>query len=110
LEVWKRSIELTKLVYQTTKEFPKEELYGITNQLRRSSVSIASNIAEGAARNSKNEFKQFLYFALGSLSELETQLIICKEINYITSEIFYKLENLFVEIRKMLLGLIKSVK
>lgn len=105
LEVQKKSIELTKNVYLVTKNFPKEEIYGLINQIRRASVSIPSNIAEGASRQSNKEFIQFLYIALGSLAELETQLIISKEIGYI-NKIEFDLE----EIRKMILGLIKFLK
>lgn len=78
MDVWKESIELARLVYLITSKFPKEELYGITQQIRRSAVSISSNIAEGAARNSKKEFIQFLYISLGSLAELDTTIIIRK--------------------------------
>ena len=74
LDVWNKSIDLVEDIYKLTKEFPKEELYGLTNQLRRASVSISSNIAEGAARNSNKEFIQFLYIAKGSLSETKSQL------------------------------------
>lgn len=105
LDIWSISIELVKDIYRLTQAFPREELYGLTSQIRRSAISIPSNIAEGAARNSKKEFIQFLYVALGSSSELETQLIIAKELGYGTSEeIFSKLER----IKQMLLGLIKS--
>ena len=72
LEVWKKSMDLVSNIYKITESFPNKELYGLTNQIRRAAVSIPSNIAEGAARNSKKEFIQFLYIALGSLSELET--------------------------------------
>lgn len=80
LEVWKRSVELVKTIYEITKSFPKEELYGLTNQMRRSAISIPSNIAEGAARNHNKEFIQFLYITLGSIAELETQIIISKKL------------------------------
>jgi four helix bundle protein len=73
LEVWKNSIKLVTTIYTVTKSYPKEELFGLTNQMRRSAVSIPSNIAEGAARNSKKEFIQFLHIARGNLAELETQ-------------------------------------
>jgi four helix bundle protein len=106
LDVWKESIELTKKIYNITKNFPKEELYGLTNQIRRASVSIPSNIAEGSARSSDKEFIQFLYISLGSLSELETQLIISKEIGY-NEHIF---EEELEKIKKMTLGLIKYLK
>lgn len=82
LDVWKNSISLVKEIYIVSKLFPKDELYGLTNQIRRSAVSVASNIAEGAARNYEKEFIRFLYIAKGSLSELETQIIIAKELEY----------------------------
>jgi len=107
LEVWKESILLVKEIYKISYSFPKDEIYGLTLQIRRSAISIPSNIAEGAARNSKKEFIQFLYIALGSVSELETQLIIAKELNYLeNSSIFDNLER----IKYQLLGLIKYLK
>jgi four helix bundle protein len=107
LDVWKDGIELVKLIYNLTSSFPKEEMYGLTSQIRRSGVSIPSNIAEGAARKSKKEFVQFLYIALGSIAELETQLIISKELGYIHDlKIFDDLERL----KAKLLGLIRYVK
>ncbi|MBS3944267.1 MAG: four helix bundle protein [Melioribacter sp.] len=110
LEVWKQSIEFVKDIYERTKSFPKEELFGITNQIRRSAVSIPSNIAEGAARNHKGEFKQFLYISLGSLSELETQLIITREIKYLDDNQFVLLNEKLETVRKLLIGLIKFLK
>lgn len=107
LDVWKKAIKLVKEIYLKTSSFPKEEIYGITNQLRRSAVSIPSNIAEGAARQSNKEFIQFLYISLGSTAELETQLIIAQELNFMVSEDL--LESLS-EIRRMLIGLIKQQK
>jgi four helix bundle protein len=74
LDVWKASINFALELYEMTKHFPKEEIYSLTSQIRRSGTSIASNIAEGVARNSDKEFIQFLYIALGSLSEVETRL------------------------------------
>jgi four helix bundle protein len=74
LEVWKRSLDLVEKVYSMTRSFPKEEVYGLTLQMRRSAVSVPSNIAEGAARGSKKEFIQFLYIALGSLEEFKISL------------------------------------
>lgn len=110
LEVWKKSIEFVKDIYEKTKSFPKEESFGITNQIRRAAVSIPSNIAEGAARNHKGEFKQFLYIALGSLSELETQLIITREIKFLEENQFKSLNEKLEIIRKLLIGLIKFLK
>jgi len=74
LEVWKISIEMVTNIYKITRIFPKEEIYGLTNQMRRAAVSVPSNIAEGSGRNSNKEFVQFLYYAVGSLSELETYM------------------------------------
>ena len=109
LDVWKKSMELTTRIYELTKLFPKDELYGITSQIRRASVSVPANISEGAARNSLKEFIQFLHISLGSLSELETEILIAKNIGYMDN---YD-ENIFndiTDIRKMLLGLISSIK
>ena len=83
LRIWQKGIEVVKDVYILTKKFPKEELYGLTSQMRRSAVSIPSNIAEGFRRYHNKEYKQFLYIALGSCAELETQIIIANELNYI---------------------------
>ena len=107
LDVWKKSIQFVKRVYEITSKFPDDEKYGLTNQMRRCAVSIPSNIAEGAGRNSKKEFKQFLYISLGSISELETQLIISSKLNYLKDKSLLDELN---EIRKMLFGLIKSIK
>jgi len=84
LDAWKSSMELAVKVYELTDKFPKTEIFGLTNQMRRAAVSISSNIAEGAARQTNKEFTQFLYIALGSNSELETQLLLAKEIGYIS--------------------------
>jgi len=106
LEVWKLGIDLVEKIYQLTKVFPKEELYGLTSQLRRSGISIPSNIAEGAARRNIKENVQFLYIALGSLSELETQLIIAQRLQYLKSDsIFEEVEKL----RRKLLNFIKYI-
>ena len=80
LDVWKKSVSLVTSIYEITKSFPKEEIYGLTNQIRRAAVSVPSNIAEGSARQGNKEFIQFLYIALGSLTELETQLIIARNL------------------------------
>ena len=107
LDVWKKSMDLVERVYRRTESFPDSEKYGLTNQIRRCAVSVSSNIAEGAARNTDKEFVQFCYIALGSLSELETQLLIAERLKY--SKNIDILENV-VEIRRMLLGLIKYLK
>jgi len=109
LLVWQKSMELVTEIYKVTKEFPKEEIYGITSQIRRSAISVPSNIAEGAGRKSTKEFKQFLFIALGSLSELETQVIIAKNLNYIDEETNVKINNEIVTLIKMIASLIRSV-
>jgi four helix bundle protein len=108
LDVWKKGIEFVVNIYSATEIFPKTETYGLTNQLRRAAVSVPSNIAEGAARNSDKEFIQFLFIALGSLSETETQIIIASKLNYISNgdNILDNIQTL----RKMLTGLIKYLK
>ncbi|MBA4391722.1 MAG: four helix bundle protein [Syntrophus sp. (in: bacteria)] len=107
LDVWKEAMKLAKEIYRLTSGFPKEEVYGLTAQIRRSVVSIPSNIAEGAARNSDKEFVQFLYIALGSLAELETQLLLSKELAFCQST---GVGGDVDRIRKMLAGLIRHVK
>ena len=108
LEVWKISVDLAVDIYKMTKNFPKEETYGLISQMRRSAVSIPSNIAEGAARKHKKEFVQFLYIGLGSLSEAETQIILAERLEYIsdTSELYEKISS----IKKMLNGLIAHLE
>jgi len=85
LEIWKRGIDLVQSIYEITKSFPNSECYGLTSQIRRAAVSIPSNIAEGHTRGHKAEFRQFLFIALGSSAELETQLIIAYELGYLDS-------------------------
>ncbi len=109
LDVWKKSIDFVTHIYRLTEDFPKSEVYGLTSQIRRCAVSIPSNIAEGAARKSKNEFRQFLYIALSSSAELETQIIIPKNLNYLKetdADIVFETLNI---ISKMLQGHIKSI-
>ena len=86
LNVWISSISLVKNIYNLTRKFPKEEMFVLTQQLRRAAISIPSNIAEGACRNSKAQFKNFLHISIGSCFEVETQLIISKELEYISEE------------------------
>lgn len=109
LDVWKMAIELVVNVYQITSSFPKEEIYGLTSQLRRCSVSIPSNIAEGAGRSSIKEFSRFLSIALGSLAELETQMIISNRLDYVSNDNFDNLLEDLTTVRKMTLGLKKSI-
>lgn len=109
LKVWKQGIELSRLIFETTKAFPSEHKFGISSQIFRSAVSIPSNIAEGCGRKSEKEFKQFLSIALGSSFELETQIIIAKEVDLITQEKCLELIYRISEIQKMLNGLAKSL-
>jgi four helix bundle protein len=110
LEVWKLAVDFVKQIYQTTEKFPSKEIYGLTNQIRRAAVSIPSNIAEGQGRNSAKEFKQFLAIALGSAAELETQLIIAQEIDYLPIEELEPLLAKLDRIRKMIKGLSNRLK
>jgi four helix bundle protein len=110
LKVWQKGIELVKLIYIKTSNFPKEEIFGLTSQIRRSAVSIPSNISEGAGRGTKKELNNFLNLALGSTYELETQLIISREIGFISNEDFDSLYSILDEIQKMIFGLQKSLK
>lgn len=110
LEVWKKAIKLTVLVYSVTKLFPKEELYGIVNQIRRCVVSIPSNIAEGYSRHSRLEYLHFLKIANGSGAELETQLIISEQLKYIPDEKYDEIYGVLQEIMRMLNSLILKLK
>lgn len=109
LDVWKYAIDFVTLVYKMTDSFPKSEIYGLTNQIRRAAVSIPSNIAEGAARNTANEFNHFLAIALGSVAEIETQLIISHNLGFLTVDQLDTLTKQLISIRKMTLGLKKSI-
>ncbi|MCH2448622.1 MAG: four helix bundle protein [Gracilimonas sp.] len=100
LEVWKKGIHLASAIYKLTKEFPKEEKFGIISQMRRCSVSISSNIAEGSGRNSDNEFRQFLNISVGSYFELETQLILSHKLEYLAKSEFEKTSSDLSEIQK----------
>ena len=109
LHVWIQGLELSEKIYSATKDFPKEELYGLTSQMRRASVSIPANIAEGAARHSKSEFRQFLYIARGSLSELETECRIAFRLGYISEADFKVVYEKCCAVGAMLTGLIKTL-
>jgi len=110
LIVWKKSIDLVTLIYKHTLNFPKPEQYGLTNQMRRSAVSIPSNIAEGAGRVSTKEFLHFLSISVGSSSELETQLIISGNLGFLKTSIVEQLLTEIEDIRKMTVGLMKSIE
>jgi four helix bundle protein len=108
LIVWQKSIELCVQIYKITEKYPKYELYGLTSQTRRCTISVPSNIAEGQRRGHKQEFIQFLRTAYGSGAELETQLIIALKIEYITQKEFDELNSSLQEIMKMLNSLIRK--
>jgi four helix bundle protein len=109
LKVWQKSIQLVTDIYSATIDFPKEEVYGITSQIRRCAVSIPSNIAEGAGRGTKKDFSHFLDIAKGSSFELETQLIISRELGFIDHNIIVSILSELGEIQKMITGLQKSL-
>jgi four helix bundle protein len=108
LTVWQKSIELVKEVYKNTEQFPKSEQFGLMSQMRRSALAIPSNIAEGKKRSTRKDFVHFLYIADGSAAELETQIIIAKDL-YPDIK-FIKAENLLLEVQKMLTVMIKKLK
>ena len=109
LEIWKKGMELVKMIYKITENFPQKEVFGLANQMRRAAVSIPSNIAEGQARHYTKEFVQFLYQSLGSLAELDTQTIIAENLNYINQQQEAEVENRIVQLQKMIHGLVKSL-
>ena len=109
LKLWKACIEVTKVIFILTKSFPSVEKYGLISQMIRSAISIPSNIAEGCGRKTNKDFYHFLNIALGSSFELETQLIIAKEFNYINQEKLDSICKLIVDIQKMISGLQKSL-
>jgi len=110
LHAWKRAIAFVKQIYQITGEFPAEEKFGLVSQMRRSAISIASNISEGAGRNNKKEFNQFLGIAQGSSSELETQLIISRELGFMNEKLADELINELDNISKMIIGLRRALR
>lgn len=109
LAIWQRSHLLTLKIYSVTKNFPKDEMFGIISQMRRSSSSIPTNIAEGCGRNSNPEMKRFSVMATGSASELEYQLILSKDLQYLSEAIYKELQNELIEIRKMIHSFIKNI-
>lgn len=109
LKVWKNAYTLTLEIYKTTNKFPKEELYGITSQMRRASVSVVSNIAEGYSRKGRAEYIHFLSIAYGSLSELETQILLSRDLNFINLTDCEKLMKLKDDTGGMLYRLIESL-
>ena len=110
LKIWQKAMDITENCYKASENFPKEEKYGLTSQLRRSAVSIPSNISEGAGRNTNGEFRQFLGIANGSSFELLTQLYLSKRLNLITEEEVRPIINEVLEVTKMNYSLQNSLK
>jgi len=109
LKVWEKSHQLTLAIYRVTKKFPKEELYGLTSQIRKSSASIATNIAEGCGRETSSEMKRFLYIAMGSASETEYHLLLAKDLEYLSGSDFNNFNQEISGIKQMLTSLIKKL-
>jgi four helix bundle protein len=109
LTVWQRAIDLTVCIYRLTQRFPKEEMYGLVSQLRRASVSVASNIAEGRGRLNPGEFRQFLGVALGSTFEVQTQLIVARRLNFGNEKTIDEAAALSNEVSKMLTSFIQKL-
>ena len=105
LDIWKKGMILVKKTYDATKTFPVEEMYGLTSQMRRSAVSVPSNIAEGFRRKGPREFRHFLSIVLGSLAELETQVIIARELGYASDDNGKAIQDLSDELSRMTLSL-----
>jgi four helix bundle protein len=110
LEVWRLAHQFTLEVYRVSEKFPSSEMYGLTSQLKRSASSVPTNIIEGQARQYKKEFVQFLYIAKGSLEESNYQLLLAKDLGYISIKEYEKLEDICTRIKMMLYKLIKSIK
>ncbi|OFX28675.1 MAG: four helix bundle protein [Bacteroidetes bacterium GWA2_32_17] len=110
LKVWQEAIDLSVDIYKKTKLFPNEEMYGLTSQLRRAGVSVPSNIAEGAGRNTKGEFKYFLGISNGSACEIDTQLIIANKLDYINISEYENFSNRIEHIKNMIFKLQQTCK
>jgi four helix bundle protein len=110
LIVWEKAHQLTLKIYKVTEDFPREELYGLTSQIRRAAVSIPTNIAEGCVRSSDADFSRFLYIALGSTSELEYLMLLSMDLKIIKNELHIELNNEINEIKKMLISMIQKLK
>ena len=110
LNIWKLALELANEVYNLTDQFPKNEEFGLKSQLRRCSVSVASNIAEGSSRSSNKDFNRFLEISLGSLYELQTQIIISSNRNYFKLEKLNIIENKITELQRMISGFQKTLQ
>jgi four helix bundle protein len=109
LDIWKKGIKIVRDIYEITENFPKQEMYGLSNQMRRAAISIPSNVSEGFRRYHNKEYKQFLYIALGSCAELETQITIAKELKYITESSEAKLLEDIDHVCRMTSNLMKKL-
>ena len=110
LKVWEKSHQAALEIYKATKGFPKEELYGLTSQIRRASMSVPTNIAEGCGRNTDKEFARFLQIAMGSASETEYQLILARDLEFLPKDTYEKLHNDIEEVKRMLASLLKTIR
>lgn len=110
LKVWEKSHQLVLNIYLTSKSFPKEELFGLTSQLKRAAVSISANIAEGCGKSTDKDFARYLNISLGSINESEYYIILAKDLGYIEVSKYVELEILTQEVKKMLLSLLKIVR
>ena len=110
LLVWEKGINLVKEIYLLSNKYPQKEVYGLSNQIRRAAISIPSNIAEGQVRQHTAEFRQALYIALGSLAEVDTQLVIAQELNFLNKNELNTTYNMISELRKMLHSLIRKLQ
>src|SRR5512144_610728 len=110
LKVWEKAHQLTLAVYRVTASFPKEELYGLTGQMRRAAASIPTNIAEGCGRGSDDDFRRFLQIAMGSASELEYHLLLAHDLGYLVTEDRDRLSAGVIEVKRMLASLISKIK
>jgi four helix bundle protein len=110
LKIWERAHSITLSTYRLTKNFPKDELYGLTSQMRRSSASVPTNIAEGCGRNSQAEFERFLILPMGSSSELEYQMLLARDLGYVDAKTFSELTSELSELRRMLNAFIQKLK
>jgi four helix bundle protein len=109
LEVWKKAHELSLVIYRETRNFPREELFGLTSQVRRAATSISANIAEGCGRGTDKDFSRFLQIAFGSVSELDSHLLLARDLEFLGEDRYGPLYERIVEIRRMLSALIRRV-
>ncbi len=110
LKVWEKSHRLTLVLYKTTKAFPKDELYGLTSQIRRASTSIAANIAEGCGRNGDPEFARFLQISMGSASELEYHLLLAHDLGYLNNSDLGQLDKTVKDVKQMLGAFLRKLR